>query len=89
MLKDSMILDRSFKSFDTMSSYAIKNGIDLYDEDDDEIDMVNDKSKWTEDYMNSLFVALVNNFSKKKIDHLKQVIPYVYSKKKTINKKHV
>ena len=89
MLKDSMILDRSFKSFDTMSSYAIKNGIDLYDEDNDEIDMVNDKSKWTEDYMNNLFVALVNNFSKKKIDHLKQVIPYVYSKKKTVNKKHV
>ena len=89
MLKDSMILDRSFKSFDTMSSYAIKNGIDLYDEDNDEIDMVNDKSKWTEDYMNSLFVALVNNFSKKKINHLKQVIPYVYSKKKPINKKHV
>ena len=89
MLKDSMILDRSFKSFDTMSSYAIKNGIDLYDEDNDEIDMVNDKSKWTEDYMNSLFVALVQNFSKKKIDHLKQVISYVYSKKKTINKKHV
>lgn len=89
MLKDSMILDRSFKSFDIMSSYAIKNGIDLYDEDNDEINMVNDKSKWTEDYMNSLFVALVNNFSKKKIDHLKQVIPYVYSKKKPINKKHV
>ena len=90
MLKDSMILDKSFKSFDTMSSYAIKNGIDLYDEDDDEIDMVNDKSKWTEDYMNSLLAALVNNFSKKKIDHLKQVIPYVYSKKKKpINKKHV
>ena len=81
MLKDSMILDRSFKFFDIMSSYAIKNGIDLYDEDDNEIDMVNDKSKWTEEYMNSLFVALVNNFSKKKIDHLKQVIPYVYSKK--------
>lgn len=90
MLKDSMILDRSsFKSFDAMCSYAIKNDIDLYDEDNDEIDMTNDKSKWNEDYMNSLLVALVNNFSKKKIDHLKQAIPYIYSKKPPINKKHI
>lgn len=78
MMKDSMLLDRSFKTFDAMEKAAESmNG--LFDKHDGE-KFITDKSKWNEDYMNMLFVECVNNFSHERMEHLKEVVSYVLGK---------
>ena len=86
MMKDSLLLDPSFKDFDEREKLA-KDVIGLYDEHDGaELDY--DKSNWSEDYMNMLMVEVVGNFSHERIDHLKQLVSFLfpYEDKKPINK---
>lgn len=72
MMKDSLIVDTSFKEFEEMKTAASSmNG--LYDIHDNR-EFITDKSKWNDDYMNRLLVQLVNNFSHERITHLKNVI---------------
>lgn len=86
MMKDSLLLDPSFKDFEEREKLA-KDVIGLYDEHDGaELDY--DKSNWSEDYMNMLMVEVVGNFSHERIDHLKQLVSFLfpYEDKKPINK---
>lgn len=77
MLKDIMLIDPSFKSFDEMIAYAEKNMPELYDEHDSE-EFSDSYDSWTEDYMNEQLTALVGNFSKERIRFLKSIIQYLY-----------
>lgn len=77
IMKNSMILDKSFKDFNEMDLYTKKNNLDIYDSHDD-YEFITDKSKWTEFYMNKIITRVLRNFSHERIDHLKEVIPYVY-----------
>lgn len=80
MLKDSLIIDPTFVKFNEMYNFAKDNMEDLLEDfDDDELDY--DKSHWSEDYMNELKVELMGNFSKKRIDHLKQICSYLFKDK--------
>ena len=86
MMKDSLLLDPSFKDFEEREKLA-KDVIGLYDEHDGaELDY--DKSNWTNEYMDKLMVQVVGNFSHERIDHLKQVVRYLIPDydKKPINK---
>ena len=84
MMKDSLLVDLSFKQFNEMSKY-VKNIEGMYDEHEDKTrPFEEDKSKWDKKYiMTQLFIG---NFSKKRIEHVKKVITYLYKdKKKNVN----
>ena len=86
IMKNSLLVDPSFKDFDEREKLA-KDVIGLYDEHDGaELDYY--KSNWSEDYMNMLMVEVVGNFSHERIDHLKQLVSFLfpYEDKKPINK---
>lgn len=77
ILKDSLIIDPTFVEFNHMYRYAKDNMDNLLEEfDDKELDY--DKENWTEDYMNGLKVELMGNFSDERLDHLKQIISFLY-----------
>jgi len=80
MIKDSMIIDPTFKLFDEMIQYAQERIEDLYDKHDNEV-LDQDPRHWTKDYMNSQFVAVVYNFSKERLDLLKKIVTYLYQDK--------
>ena len=86
MMKNSLMVDHSFKQFNEMSKY-VKNIEGMYDEHDDKAcPFEEDKSKWDKKYMDKQMTRVVNNFSKKRIEHIKKVITYVYeNEKKNVN----
>lgn len=83
MLKDSLLIDPTFKEFDEMYNFAFNNmdGL-LEDFDGDELEF--NKNNWSEDYMNELKVELMGNFSERRINHLKEVCSYLYKDKAKI-----
>lgn len=76
VLKDSLLLDKTFKDFSYKSKYAENRISDLYDEHNGEKFL--DEEKWTEDYLDEQEVTLDLNFSKERIDILKQIIRKLY-----------
>jgi len=75
MMKNSMLVDPSFSEFEEMSNYA--KGVEgLYDAHDGKA-FIDDKSQWTDSYMNKTMVELINNFSKERITHLKRVVAHL------------
>ena len=77
MIKDSLLVDRSFKQANKMIEAAEKKMPDLWDEHDgQELDY--DKSHWNDELMNREMVRVVNNFSHERIDFLKAIVKYLY-----------
>lgn len=72
MLKDSLVIDPTFRKFNEMLDYASER-IKLYDPYDGEF-LEPDESKWDEEIMNRELGQIVNNFSEMRIVHLKKVI---------------
>jgi hypothetical protein len=77
MLKDSMLVDPTMRQFDEMLNYAKSKIGDLYDEHDDET-LNYDRSEWGESYMNNQMVVVVNNFSKERVELLRNMVRYIY-----------
>ncbi len=75
MMKNSLLFDPTFADFDEMTRLA-RNVEGLYDVYDGET-LIEDKASWTEDYMNTLMVKVVDNFSKERLAHLKRVVRYL------------
>ncbi|MBV4428290.1 hypothetical protein [Clostridium tyrobutyricum] len=75
VLTDYLIIDRTFKSFDEALEYAAKT-LSLIQEYDGGV-MEEDAAKWDKDYLNHQMVALMVNFSQKRIAHIKKVIKAV------------
>ena len=83
MMKDSLLVDPTFKQFSEMDSIASKKLKNLYEKHDGrELNM--DKASWNTDYMDTLMVQVVSNFSRERVEHLKKVVSYVLA-----NEKHV
>lgn len=76
MMKDSLLIDKTFERFSEMER-ATKDMEGLYDKHDGK-QFVLDRSLWTEAYMDTLMVEVVNNFSHERIAHLKDVVRYLY-----------
>ena len=75
-LADYLIIDTSFRRFDEALDYA-KQQIDVIEPDDGKIDYDLAQEHWNETYLDKQMVALMVNFSQKKIDHIKLVIKTV------------
>lgn len=85
MLKDSMLVDPSLVMFEEMIRYAEDKMPDIYDEHDEEV-LKYSVGDWTESYLNAQMVAVVGNFSKERIELLKNVVRYLYKDKANLIK---
>lgn len=77
MLKNSLTQDLTFKQFQTMLDYALKNLPDLIESHDGT--EFGSKTNWDKQYASAIKVDLVDNFSKERIAHIKEVQSYVYA----------
>ena len=75
MMKNSLLVDQSFAEFTEMEK-ASESMNGLYDLHDGR-ELINDKSKWNDDYMDKIMVQVVSNFSHERLTHLKEVIQYL------------
>ena len=80
MLKDSLLVDPTGVQFDEMERYAISFMSGIYEKHDGE-QLNYDVSAWNEDYLNEQMVAIVEGFSKERIDLLKSMVRYMYKEK--------
>ena len=79
MLKNSMIVDPSMGIFNERLKFAESNLPDLYVEHDGEV-FPNDISKWNKDLVTDEMVNVVANFSRERVEFLKNLVRHVYSK---------
>lgn len=72
MLKNSMLADPSLVRFEEMERAAasVKG---LYDEHDGR-KFIENPNEWNDEYMNKIMVQVVDNFSHKRVEHLKEVV---------------
>lgn len=83
MMKNSLLVDPTFREFEDMGK-AVRSAEGLYEnlyEDHDGGELNDDKSTWTKEYMDTLTVEVVSNFSHERIDLLKRVVTYLYPAK--------
>lgn len=76
LLKNSLILDPSGKSFSEMLDYANEKLPGLFVDHDGE--SFKNKNDWNKDYFNEQTVKVVNNFSKERVELLKQIVRELY-----------
>ena len=81
MMKDSLLVDPSFRQFEEMEK-AASSMKDLYQNHDGR-KFETDKNLWNDEYMNTLMVQVISNFSRERIKHLKDVVSYLRPTKKT------
>ncbi len=75
MMKDSLFVDLTFNDFHAMQTAAASME-GLYDEHDGKA-FVTDKALWNDDYMATLMVKVISNFSHERLEHLKDVISHL------------
>lgn len=80
MLKDIMLVDPTMRQFDEMLTFAKSNITDLYDEHNGET-LKYDSSEWNEAYLNIQMVTVVSNFSKERVELLRNMVKYIYRDK--------
>lgn len=75
VLVDYLIIDRTFKKFDEALEYACANLNIMQPYDNEPLET--ESEKWDNAYLNQQKVALMVNFSKERIAHIKSVIKIV------------
>lgn len=79
MLKDSLLVDTTFKQFDAMLQFAESKRMDVWVSDtEDDGKFPEDKSLWDINSLNTELSGLVNRFSHRRVTHLKAMITYLY-----------
>ncbi|WP_281528562.1 hypothetical protein [Ruminococcus champanellensis] len=76
MMKNSLYMDPTFREFEEMDRMASSVPGLYVPYDNGSLKM--NTAEWTEKYMNTLMVELVDNFSRERVAHLKKVIRYIY-----------
>lgn len=76
MMTNSMVGDPTFKEFNEMEKIASTMKDLFVPHDGREFEM--DKSKWDEEYLARMQAQLMSNFSKERVEHLKEVVRYVF-----------
>lgn len=76
MLKDSLLLDKTFKAFEEMLAYAKTNMPDLIEEHDGEVFKTSEL--WNEEYLNEQMVMVMSNFSSERLNLIKKIIKQIY-----------
>lgn len=77
MLKDSLVVDPTFTEFGEMLKLAEQSLDSLYDKHDGE-KLINDSQQWDKDYMDIQMVKAIRNFSRERIELLKNICAYLY-----------
>lgn len=77
MLKDSLLVDKSFNQFTEMRRYAESCGINFWMEKTEELEM-QPKTSWDADLMNLELTKLVNDFIKERLVYCQEIIQKVY-----------
>lgn len=76
IMKNSLYVDPTFREFEEMDRMASSVPGLYVPYDNGPLKM--NTAEWTEKYMNTLMVELVDNFSRERVAHLKKVIRYIY-----------
>jgi len=79
-LVDYLIIDITFRRFDEALDYT-KKFVDIVEPDDGQTDYDLVQEHWNETYLSKQKVALMVNFSQKRIDHIKLVVKTVLAGK--------
>lgn len=87
MMKDSFLVDPSFREFNEMERAAATMH-KLYDVHDGRA-LDENKEHWNKDYMDKLMVQLIGNFSKERIAHVKNIVQYLYPVTEEVSYRHV
>ena len=82
MMKDSLLIDPSFKQFEEMQKAASGLKGLFVPHDGRELE---GQGGWDKDYMNAEMVRIVNNFSHERVNHLKKVVRFLYPAKEIAN----
>lgn len=77
MLSNYMITDPSFRDFDESLAYALKTLPELVVPHDGE-ELNHDVTAWTKEYLDKQCTAVVNNFSKERINLLRNMCAHIY-----------
>lgn len=83
-LANYLIVDQTFETFNEAFDYANSHLSVFQEHDNAPLEL--DSSKWDENYLNKQLVAVVSNFSKTRLDHIKAIIQEVLSETKADNK---
>lgn len=75
MMNNSLLFDLTFDEFHEMEK-VVSSMEGLYDEHDGK-EFILDKSKWNDDYMNTIMVDVLYNFSHERINHIKDVVRFL------------
>lgn len=81
MMKNSLLVDNSFRQFKQMEEYAKGKSLNIWMEETEKIEK-EDKSKYTVELMNLEMTKLVNNFTKEQVEYCQEIIKKVYPVKK-------
>lgn len=76
MLKDSLLVDKSFSKYKELLTYAEVQGVEVWMTQEDPIEPA--KKPWTLDLMNYELTALVNDFTKAHVQYVQKIITEVY-----------
>lgn len=77
ILSNYMIVDPSFREFDESLKYAVESMNNLIVPHDGE-ELVYDVTAWTKEYLDKECNILVNNFSRERIELLRQMCGHIY-----------
>jgi hypothetical protein len=77
-MNDSLLVDPTFNKFKEMESLALSQGIDKLYEEYNGKSFVDAKSEWNDRYMARQMNELVDNFSKERVKHVKEIISYLH-----------
>lgn len=77
MLKDSLLVDKSFYQFREMSTYVERCGVNFWKEKTEEIEKA-PKSDWNMELMNLELTRLINDFTKERLKYCQSIIENVY-----------
>lgn len=79
MLSNYMIADPSFGEFDESLAYALKSMPDLIVPHDGE-ELNYDRTAWTKAYLDNQCSTVIDNFSKERIELLRNMCAHIYGK---------
>lgn len=76
MLKDSLLIDRSFSMFKKLLEYTEKHGVKVLMDARDSLERAD--KPWTVELMNSELTSLVGDFTEEHIQYVKDIIINIY-----------
>ena len=76
MLKDSLIIDKSFGKFSEMREYAERHNVDFWDKKDS--GFIRCEKPWNEKLLDREMSALISHFTQERVLYIKEMIREVY-----------